>query len=131
MARAGKGWTSMPDPTRQSVSASRAAALFDRHPYCTRWMLYHALKDGREIEGASHSRMDWGQRLQPLLLQAAAEDLRLEIAPHDAYVRRGVLGATRDATIIDPQKGPGAVETKCCFDYRTWMERWAGGDAPG
>ena len=59
----------------------------------------------------------------------AAEDLKLEVRPNadDTYHRRGLLGCTRDATIICPDRGPGALETKCIFDYRTWMADWGGG----
>jgi hypothetical protein len=42
-------------------------------------------------------------------------------------VRRGLLGCTRDATIIAPGIGPGALEIKCVFDYRVWMTKWNGG----
>jgi hypothetical protein len=45
----------------------------------------------------------------------------------DTYVRRGLLGCTRDATIIAPGVGPGALEIKCVFDYRVWMQKWDGG----
>lgn len=119
----------MPDPTRRSVSASQAPALFDASPYQTKWMLWHYLK-GNEVEKQADGRMDWGQRMEPLLLEAAAQDMRLEVKRDQTYVRSGSLGATRDAQIIDPQRGPGSLETKVCFDYRQWMQRWSGGKAP-
>jgi hypothetical protein len=76
--------------------------------------------------------MNWGRKLQPLILEQVAEEMRLEVRPNDedAYMRRGLLGCTRDATIICPDRGPGAVETKCVFDYRTWMADWNGGKQP-
>ena len=119
----------MPDPTHKTVSASQIAALWNKSPYQTRWMLYHSHRDIAPAD-TPHSRMNWGKRMEPLLLEAAAEDLRLEIAEDQRYVRRGPIGCTRDATANDPQRGPGALETKCVFDYRQWMQRWDGGKRP-
>ncbi len=124
----------MPDPLRLTISATEAPGLFGASPYVTPWMLYQRFAHGVPIDADDDNRMDWGRRMQPLLLQAAAEDLRLDVHPNpvgadgrDSYVRRGLLGCTRDGIIICPDRGPGAVETKCVFDYRVWMERWAGG----
>jgi hypothetical protein len=74
--------------------------------------------------------------MEPLILEQAAEDLRLEVTSNrqpdgsQVYVRRGLLGCTRDADIYDPQRGPGACEAKACFDYRTLMQEWDGGKTP-
>ena len=119
----------MPDPTRATLSATQTPALFGASPYLTKWMLARWFIHGDPIDSPEHNRMNWGKRLQPLVLAQAAEDLHLEVRPNadDSYVRRGLLGCTRDAEIICPDRGPGALETKCCFDYRTWMETWNGG----
>jgi len=84
------------------------------------------------IDSAEDGRMSWGKRMQPLLLQAAAEDLRLAVEPNadDVYIRRGDIGCTRDAEVHCPDRGPGALETKVCFDFRTWMNKWDGGKRP-
>ena len=42
-------------------------------------------------------------------------------------MRRGLLGCTRDATIMAPGRGLGAVEVKCVFDYEVWGTKWDGG----
>ncbi len=126
----------MPDITRKSVSASQMSALFNVNPYLTRWMLYRWLKHGEEVPNPEDNRMDWGTRMEPLTLQAAAEDLRLEVRPtrlpdgSQPYVRNGLIGATRDAEIICPDRGPGALEVKCAFDYQIFMEKWGGGKTP-
>lgn len=119
----------MPDPTRQTISATQAPGLWNVSPYVTRWMLWQHFANGVDIDSPADARMAWGTKLQPLILQQAAEDLRLEVIPNDAdaYHRRGQLGCTRDADIICPDRGPGALETKCVFDYRTWMADWQGG----
>lgn len=122
----------MPDPLKQTISATQAPALFGVSPYVTRWMLYRHFAHGDPIDSPEHNRMNWGKRMQPLLLAAAAEDLHLEVRANatDDYVRRDLLGCTRDADIICPDRGPGALETKCAFDYSVWMHDWAGGKTP-
>ena len=119
----------MPDPTRQTISATEAPALWNVSPYTTRWMLWQKFAKGVDLDQDENSRMSWGKKLQPLVIAQAAEDLRLEVLPNiaDTYHRRGRLGCTRDATIICPDRGPGALETKCVFDYATWMRDWDGG----
>lgn len=120
----------MPDVTKQTLSATQTPALFGVSPYLTRWMLLRHFIHDDPIDSPAHNRMDWGLKMQPLLLAQAAEDLHLEVKPDEQYVRRGLLGCTRDAIVICPDRGPGALEFKCCFDYGTWMRDWAGGDTP-
>lgn len=93
-------------------------------------MLYRSFHDGLNISSPPNSRMDWGLKLQPLIIAQAAADLKMEVRPNvdDAYHRRGVVGCTRDADMIFPDVGPAALETKCVFDYRDWMEKWGGGE---
>jgi predicted phage-related endonuclease len=119
----------MPDATKQTISATESPALWNVSPYTTRWMLWQKFAKGVDLDQDENSRMSWGKKLQPLVIAQAAEDLRLEVRPNDGdvYHRRGLLGCTRDATIICPDRGPGALETKCVFDYRTWMTDWDGG----
>ena len=119
----------MPDPLKQTLSATQTPALFGASPYSTRWLLLRHFIHGDSIESPEHNRMNWGSKLQPLLLAQAAEDLHFEVRPNaeDVYVRAGQLGCTRDAEIICPDRGPGALETKCVFDYGVWMSTWNGG----
>jgi hypothetical protein len=106
--------------------------LFGVSPYYTRWMLWQHFANGMDIDQPADARMNWGKKLQPLVLAQCADDLKFEVHPNadDDYHRRGLLGCTRDAQIICPDRGPGALETKCVFDYRTWMTEWQGGKAP-
>lgn len=122
----------MPDPTLATLSATETPALFGVSPYVTRWMLYQKFAKGADLGSPGDARMNWGKKLQPLVLAQAAEELRLEVMSNveDIYVTRGQLGCTRDATIICPDRGPGALETKCVFDYGVWMRDWAGGKTP-
>jgi predicted phage-related endonuclease len=126
----------MPDITRKTISATEMPGLLGCSPYVTRWMLYQKFANGIEPASPDHNRLDWGTRMEPLLLQQAAEDLHLDVTTNrqadgsQIYMRRGLLGCSRDADIFDPQRGPGALETKCCFDYRILMKEWNGGKTP-
>lgn len=112
------------------------AGLLGVSPYVTKWMLFQRFARGIEAPGPDHNRLNWGTKMEPLLLEQAAEDLKLEVATNrqpdgsQIYVRRGLLGCSRDADIYDPQRGPGALETKCCFDYKILMQEWDGGKTP-
>lgn len=122
----------MPDPHKKTVSATQTPALFGVSPYLTKWMLLRHFIHGDSIESPEHNRMNWGSKLQPLILEQVAQDVHLEVRPNktDAYVVRGLVGCTRDAEIICPDRGPGSLEIKCVFDYATWMQEWAGGKTP-
>jgi predicted phage-related endonuclease len=119
----------MPDPSRKSLSATETPALWGLSPYVTKWMLYRRFADGTDLTAAENARMTWGRKLQPLVIAQSAEDLRVEVRPNHAhtYQRRGRLGCTRDAVMFCPRRGEGALETKCVFDYLTWMREWGGG----
>jgi hypothetical protein len=95
-------------------------------------MLWQRFANGMDIDSRADARMNWGQKAPAADHRAGAEEMRLEVTAEreDAYMRRGLLGCTRDATIICPDRGPGALETKCVFDYRTWMADWNGGKQP-
>jgi hypothetical protein len=116
----------MPDLTFQTVSASQFGALYDISHFGTKWELFQRFKTKLPIDVAEHERMMWGKKMQPLILEVLAHDRRFEIHPNaeDTYIRRGLIGCTRDAEIIDPSKGRGALEIKCVFDYKIWGERW-------
>src|SRR6202030_2608549 len=119
---------SMPDPERKTLSATESPALFGASPYVTRWMLYQKFANGENIEKPADERMNWGKLMQPIIIEQVARERGLEVIPNnDTYVRRGLLGCTRDATIIAPGIGPGALKIKCVFDYRVWMTKWNGG----
>jgi len=126
----------MPDPTKQTISATEMSGLLGVSPYVTKWMLYQRFAKGIEPTDPEHNRLSWGTKMEPLLLEQAAADLRLEVTTNrqpdgsQIYVRRGLLGCSRDADIYDPQRGPGALETKCCFDYKILMQEWDGGKTP-
>ncbi len=115
----------MPDPTKHTISATESPALLNASPYLTRWMLWQRFANGIEPTRETNSRMEWGQKLQPLIIQQVAQERNLEVFPNqDTYARRGLLGCTRDAIILSPEHGPGALEIKCVFDYEQWGRKW-------
>jgi len=117
----------MPDPLRKTISATQVPALFNTSPYQTRWMLWNRFVHGLADELPETSRMKWGKLLQAPIMAEVAREWKLEVIANPDYYRRGLVGATRDATIVAPGKGPGAVEIKCCFDYAVWAAEWRGG----
>jgi hypothetical protein len=123
----------MPDPNRKTISATQSAALYNASPYITPWMLYHYLR-GADIESTATDRMSWGLKLQPLVLEQAQADLKLDINANfsQRYVtaKNAPMGYTADAVVWCPDRGPGAVEVKCVFDYSVWMNTWDGGKTP-
>lgn len=119
----------VPDPRRKTVSATEVPALFGESPYLTRWMLYQQFANGVEFGAEEDERMRWGRKMQPLLIEQAAQDLKLAVEPDERYVTRGPIGCTRDARVFDPVRGWGALECKVVFDYKVWMEKWSGGQS--
>jgi len=90
---------------------------------------------GKELPLPSHNFMDWGKRMQPEVLKAAADELAIEIEQNtvDMYIRQkvdgGLLGYTGDAWTRAPDMGRGAIECKCVFNPQVWMRDWQGGKA--
>lgn len=119
----------MPDPTKQTVSATQSAGLLGCSPYLTRWLLYQHFANGLEIGAVEDDFIREGRRMQPLVLERASDELRLQVEQNEGndYIRRGQLGATRDAQIFCPDRGPGALETKCVFNFQVWAVEWANG----
>lgn len=124
----------MPDPLRKTISATEAPALFEVSPYTTKWMLYRRFACGNEAYHDPSVRMDWGKKIEPLIIAQAADDLKFDVKPNagpdgeQVYVRNGLFGCTRDAEVYAADRGRGACEVKCVFDYRTWMAEWNGGN---
>lgn len=123
----------MPDPTRQSVSASQASALLNVSPYATRWLLWQAFKHPETVtlDTRPDKRMAWGNKLQSAILAATAEQYRLDCIENieNEYVRRGFLGCTRDGLMVEPSTGKIVVEAKT-VDRDVFRHQWANGTVP-
>lgn len=124
----------MPDPTRATVSASQIPALFGQSPWVTPWQLFQHFKDGRSIEKAEDELMGWGKRLEPVVLDWARDELRIDLKPNidpatgkQRYLRHPSLpvGCTADGFARE-QRGLIVVETKC-VSVRQWVSTWANG----
>lgn len=122
----------MPDPTKQTVSASQMPALFGLSPYCTEWLLFQHFANGMPLEVDADERMDWGTKLEAVILHATAAKLRADVIPHPQvdYLRHPSLpiGCTPDGYVLDPQRGLGFVEAKN-IDYLRWRDTWTDTEA--
>lgn len=120
----------MPDPTRATVSASQVPALFGLSPYCTEWMLWQAFANNMPIEPDENERMDFGKRLEPVILKAAADQIRCDIIGNTEYFRHPTkpIGATGDGFVFDPQRGLGVIECKN-IDWLRWRDTWTDTEA--
>lgn len=120
----------MPDPSKSTVSASQAPALFGLSPYCTRWMLHKHFAEGLPIEADESERLDWGRRLEPAILRAAADQIRCDIKANDGYFHHPSepVGATGDGFVFDPQRGLGVIECKN-VDWLRWRDTWTDTEA--
>lgn len=120
----------MPDPLKQTISASEAPALWNASPYITRWMLWQRFANGVDLNRDDDPRKSWGRKLQPLIIRQVEEEKKLVTQPNsdDTYHRSGLIGCTRDADIFCPDRGPGSLEIKCVFDYKVWAQKWQSGE---
>jgi len=104
----------LPDPTLKTVSASQAPAVCRVSPYITEWQLYQHFIGAAPLDESSSELMEWGKRMQPIILQWASDELGLEVIENreNIYTSHGVIGATPDGLCIDPERGPGRIEAK-------------------
>lgn len=118
------------------VGASEVAALFDASPWLTRFELWHRKNgtiatpefNGVKPDGApDNERIDWGVRLEPVIIQAACE--RWGYVPQETPNRldndKG-LGGHPDKLVICPERGPGILEVKTA----DWLVAKGWGDEP-
>lgn len=121
----------MPDAQKRTVSASQIAALYDKSPYLTRWLLWASFAKGVVIDSEPNERMEIGSLLEDDILELVRRRLKFDVVPNTAYVRHATLplGCTVDASITDPSLGPGVVECKC-VDWLTWKDNWTEEFAP-
>ena len=118
----------MPDPNKQTVSATQVAALFNRSPYETRWTLYQQFVGKLPwMNDEENERMYWGKKLQPAILSAVSDKLRLDVIGNhdDEYLRHPdwLVGCTPDGYVLDPQRGLGWIETKA-VDWMVFKDQW-------
>ena len=80
----------MPDPTKVTISATEMPMLLGVSPYGTKWMLYQKFAKGVDLPSTTHNRMDWGSKLEPLILTPEAFN---ELIRHDYEKYKKVVAA--------------------------------------
>lgn len=105
----------MPDPTRQTISATQIPGVLCLSPYSTPLTVYHELR-GVSVPRREDFRMWLGKKMQPIILERLQMELGLETVgnPEDDYTRHPSLpiGATIDGRVRDPNRGTGIIEAK-------------------
>lgn len=123
----------MPDPLRQTVSASQAAGLFNASPYVTRRALYDFFHDNVDLDERENESMSFGKAIESFILRRTADKLALEVVHNFAaeYVRRedAPIGCTLDARVTCPTRGPGIVQAKS-VRWQVHKADWTPAKAP-
>jgi predicted phage-related endonuclease len=115
------------DFREKHVGASEVAALFDCCPYLTKFELWHRRKGNiDQPDFAGDERMEWGLRLEPAIIAAAADryGYRVEETPRRLSNGNG-LGGHPDQLASD-ERGPGIIEIKTA----DWLVFKQWGDEP-
>lgn len=90
-------------------------------------MLHHHFVGDFDVDVEEDDRMSWGKRVEPVILAAAADELRCEVLPHDqgVYLKSPTVpvGCTPDGYAFDPQRGLGFIEVKN-IDFFRWKDTW-------
>lgn len=117
------------DLRAQHVGSSEIAALFDVHPWTTRFTLWHVKAGLVPERDRNESRMEVGKAIEPAIASLVGAQLLCDVLPVREYHTHPTvkgLGATLDYMIVDPERGPGIVECKNVdwFEFRrTWGEQ--------
>ncbi len=119
----------MPDPTKQTVSASQVPALFGESSYLSEWMLYQYFVNNADMAFEPNERMNWGNRLEGEILRAACEIEHIDAEFHiqkQPYVanKQARIGATLDYRFTHPQFGVVLLEAKN-VDWLQWRDTWS------
>lgn len=116
------------------VGASEVAALFDCHPWLTRFELWNrkagnlAVPEFNEIgpDGVPlNERAYWGVKMEDAIVQGAKERWGYQEREQTGHMSNGKgLGGHPDRQVICPVRGPGILETKMV----DWLEfkKWEG-----
>ena len=104
---------------KRDVTASEIAALFDAHPYKTRFGLY-ADKTGAGVDAGDNPAMRRGRILEPAVAEAWFEERRERLVKCDEYLRCSVrrIGATPDYT--RPNGEPVELKTVAPERWEEW-----------
>jgi predicted phage-related endonuclease len=115
----------------KDVTASRVAALWGLHPYCTAGQLF-AQARGVELPKPSGELLERGNDLEAVVAAKVAREnptWKIEKAKH--YYRDSVirLGATPDYYVVCPERGRGILQCKTVGAWQ-FKKNYVDDDAP-
>lgn len=111
------------------VGASEVAALFDLHPFLTRFELWHK-KAGNlpEVDLSDNDRVFWGTVLEPAIAVGIAEKTGWSLSKFEAYCPHPTvagMGCSPDYKVDGSERGPGLVQIKNIdgLVFRDWEDK--------
>lgn len=114
------------------VGGSEIAALFDRSPYFTRFMLWHDKAGKVPLPEPDNDRVWWGKKLEPIIAERVSAQMRWQLEACKVYCVAETtegMGCTVDRFVIDHERGPGVVEIKD-VDWLEHRRLWTETHAP-
>ena len=111
------------------IGAAEVAALFDASPYATRFEIWHRKRGTIATpEFGGNERIEWGVRLEPAIIAAAADRYGYELEETPKHLSNGAgLGGHPDRLAFCPDRGNrGILEVKTVD--RLIRKQW--GDEP-
>jgi len=116
------------DFRHRHVGASEVAALFDQSPFLTHFELWHRKRGTIATpDFGSNERIEFGIRLEPVIIDAACDRWGYERADTPARLSNGKgLGGHPDQLAYCPDRGLGILEAKTA----DWLVAKKWGDEP-
>jgi len=115
------------------VGGSEVAALFDLHPFLTRFELWHRKKGNLpEDDLSDNDRVFWGTVLEPAIGAGISERTGWPLQKVHRYAQHpsiAGMGASPDFEILDHPRGRGLVQVKN-IDGLVFRQAWEDGKPP-
>lgn len=112
---------------RQGIGASEAAAILGLSPFKSALEVYLD-KAGLVPDSEDNEFLEWGRRLEPIILGAYADKTGRKVTPNAAQkllalAEHPFVTATLDADVVDDKLGMGVLEAKTTNAFRG--DEWA------
>lgn len=115
----------------KDLTSTGVSALFDLSPYCTRFELYHAHKNGLHLPFDETERVKKGKRIEQYAAEEVALSLGAKVKPINWYARipGERIGSSFDYELEMPDGELVLLELKAVDHFRH-KETWLDDEAP-